>query len=105
MTKNNPREVESLTACGFDQRIPDAMLDDCVGTCRGTPVAELRRRLHAQVRTEWRSKSLAPVGLAHEPHAQGVHPKDRQASAQVRAGRGAAVCRVQTGDRSGAHSR
>ena len=57
------RAVESVTECGFQQRIPDATLYDLVGQFSGAQVAELRRQLHAQVRTDWRSKSLAPVGL------------------------------------------
>ena len=98
------RAVESLTECGFDKRIPDSTLYDFVGQCSGEDVADLRRQLHAQVRTDWRSKSLEPVGLpcgvvavdnktlwtgpvaqAHDPHAQVVHPQDRPAYAQVRA--------------------
>ena len=98
------RAVESLTEGGFDQRIPDSTLYDFVGTFSGEQVAELRRQLHAQVRTDWRSKSLEPVGLpcgvvavdnktlwtgpvahAHDPHAQLVHPPQRPAYAQVRA--------------------
>lgn len=98
------RAVESLTECGFDQRIPDSTLDDCVGQFSGEDVADLRRQLHAQVRPDWRSKSLDPVGLpcgvvavanktlwtgpvahAHDPHAHVVHPPHQPASAQVRA--------------------
>jgi len=98
------RAVESLTECGFDQRIPDSTLYDFVGKFSGDEVAALRRQLHAQVRTDWRSKSLEPVGLpcgvvavdnktlwtgsvahAHDPHAQVVHPPHRPAYAQVRA--------------------
>jgi Transposase DDE domain len=98
------RAVESLTECGFDQRIPDSTLYDFVGQFSGEDVADLRRQLHAQVRTDWRSKSLEPVGLpcgvvavdnktlwtgpvaqAHDPHAQVVHPPHQPAYAQVRA--------------------
>jgi Transposase DDE domain len=98
------RAVESLTECSFDQRIPDSTLYDLIGKFSGDEVADLRRQLHAQVRTDWRSKSLEPVGLpcgvvavdnktlwtgpvahAHDPHAQVVHQKDRRAYAQVRA--------------------
>jgi predicted transposase YbfD/YdcC len=96
--------VESLTECGVEQRIPDSTLYDFLGKFSGTQVAELRHQLHAQVRTDWRSKSLAPVDLpcgvvavdnktlwtgpmshAHDPHAQVVHPPHRPAYAQVRA--------------------
>jgi hypothetical protein len=98
------RAVESLTECGFAPRIPDSTLYDFVGQFSGEEVAELRRQLHAQVRTDCRSKSLDPVGLpcgvvavdhktlwtgpiahAHDPHAQVVHPPHRAAYAQVRA--------------------
>jgi hypothetical protein len=98
------RAVETLTEWGFDQRIPDSTLYDCVGQFSGAEVADLRRQLHAQVRTDWRSKSLDPVDLpcgvvavdnktlwtgpvphAHDPHAQVVHPPQRAAYAQVRA--------------------
>ena len=80
------------------------MLDDFIGKFSGDEVADLRRQLHAQVRPDWRSKSLEPVGLpcgvvavdnktqwtgpvahAHDPHAQVVHQKERPAYAQVRA--------------------
>jgi len=75
-----------------------------VGQFSGEEVADLRRQLHAQVRTDWRSKSLEPVGLpcgvvgvdnktlwtgpvahAHDSHAQVVHPPHQPAYAQVRA--------------------
>lgn len=98
------RAVESLTECGFEQRIPDSTLYDFVGKCSGDEVAELRCQLHAQVRTDWRSKCLEPCGLpcgvvavdnktlwtgpvehAHDPHAQAVHPSHQPAYAQVRA--------------------
>lgn len=97
------RAVESLTECGFTKRVPDSTLYDFVGKCSGEVVAALRRQLHAQVRTDWRSKVLAPVGLpcgvvavdnktlwtgpvaqAHDPQAQVVHQRDRPAYAQVR---------------------
>jgi hypothetical protein len=67
-------------------------------------VADRRRPLHAQVRTDWRRQALEPVGLpcgvvavdhqtrwtgpvahAHDPHAQVVHQQERPAYAQVRA--------------------
>jgi predicted transposase YbfD/YdcC len=98
------RAVESLTEWSFDQRLPDSTLDDLIGKFSGDEVADLRRQLHAPVRTDWRSKSLDPVGLpcgvvavdnqtlgtgpvahAHDPHAQVVHQQDRRAYAQVRA--------------------
>jgi len=98
------RAVESLSECGVDHRIPDSTLDDFFGKFSGDEVADLRRQLHAQVRTDWRSKSLEPVGVpcgvvavdnktlwtgpvahAHDPHAQVVHQLERPAYAQVRA--------------------
>jgi hypothetical protein len=98
------RAVESLTECGGEQRIPDSTLYDVVGKFSGAEVADLRRPLHAQGRTDWRRKSLAPVGVpcgvvavenktlwtgpvphAHDPHTHVVHPPQRPAYAQVRA--------------------
>jgi hypothetical protein len=98
------RAVESLTECGVDQRIPDSTLYDFVGQFSGEDVADRRRQLHAQVRTDWRSKSLESVGLpcgvvavdnktlwtgpgahAHAPHAHVGHPPHQPAYAQVRA--------------------
>jgi hypothetical protein len=100
------RAVESLTEWGLDQRIPDSTLYDFVGQFSGEDVADLRRQLQAQVRTDWRRTSLEPVGLpcgvvavenktlwtgpvaqAHAPHAQVGPPPHQPASAQVRAGR------------------
>ena len=52
-----------MTECGFEERIPDSTRYDFVGKFSGDEVAELRTQLHAQVRTDWRSKSLEPVGL------------------------------------------
>lgn len=98
------RAVETMTECGFDQRIPDSTLYDFVGKFSVDEVEALRRQLHAQTRTDWRSKSLAPVGLpcgvaavdnktlwtgpvaaAHDPHAQVVHHTGGAVYAQVRA--------------------
>ena len=93
-----------MTEWGFDQRIPDSTLDDFVGKCSVDEVEALRRQRHAQTRTDWRSTSLAPVGLpcgvaavdhktwwtgpvaaAHDPHAQVVHHTGGAVSAPVRA--------------------
>jgi hypothetical protein len=52
-----------LTECGFERRIPDSTLDELGGQFADGEVADLRRPLQAQVRTDWRSKSLAPVGV------------------------------------------
>ena len=80
----------------------DSTLDDVVGQFSGDEVADLRRQLHAQIHTEWRSKSLEPVGFpcgvvavdhktlwtglvpqAHDPHAPVVHQPERRVYAQV----------------------
>jgi hypothetical protein len=61
--RDSLRAVENLSECGFDQRVPDSTLYDFVGKFSGNRVAELRSQLHTQIRTEWRSKSLEPVGL------------------------------------------
>lgn len=97
------RGVESLTETAFDQRVPDSTLYDFVGQFGKAEVAQLRDQLHAQTRTDWRSKSLEPVGLpcgaaavdnktlwtgavaaAHDPDAQTVHPKNGPPYAQLR---------------------
>lgn len=97
------RAVEQLTALAFRGRVADTTLYDLVSSFTSAEVAGLRRQLHAQMRSEWRSKALAPVGLpcgmaavdnktvwtgpvaaAHDPCAQVVHRKDRAAYAQVR---------------------
>lgn len=102
--RGSVRAVECLTECGFAQRVPDSTLYDFVGQFSGAEVADLRRQLHAPVRTDWRRKALDPVGLpcgvvgvdnktlwtgpvthAHDPDAQGVHPPHGPAYAQVRA--------------------
>lgn len=96
------RAVERLTAMSGRRRIPDTTLYDFVSRFGPEEVAELRQQLQAQVRSDWRSKSLAPVGLpcgvvavdnktvwsgspaAAPAEAQVVHPPDRPAYAQVR---------------------
>jgi hypothetical protein len=97
------RGVETLTELAFEARLPDTTLYDLVGQFSGPAVESLRTQLHAQMRTDWRSKSLEAVGLpcgvaaidnktlwtgplqaAHDPEAQAVHPKDKAAYAQVR---------------------
>lgn len=96
------RAVERLTEMGRGRRIPDTTLYDFVGRFGRAEVAGLRQQLQAQVRSDWRSKSLAPVGVpcgvvaldnktvwsgapAGAPAAaQVVHPPDRPAYAQVR---------------------
>lgn len=102
--RGSVRAVETMPECGFDRRIPDSTLYDCVGKCSSHTVEELRSQLHAQTRTDWRSTSLEPVGLpcgvaavenktvwtgpvatAHDPHAQVVHHTARRAYAHVRA--------------------
>ena len=58
------RAVESVTECGVDQRIPDSTRSDCVGQFSGEDVADLRRQLHAHVRTDWPSQVPCTRGLA-----------------------------------------
>ena len=98
------RQVETMSEYAGAARLPDSTLYDFVGQFASDAVAELRSQLHAQVRSDWRSKSLEPVGLpcgvaavdnktlwsgpvahAHDPAAQVVHPPGRPAYAQVRA--------------------
>src|SRR5260370_55166 len=57
------RAVEQLTALAFTARVADTTLYEFVSKFRSEEVAGLRRQLHAQMRSEWRSKSLTPVGL------------------------------------------
>lgn len=98
------RQVETMSEYAGSARIPDSTLYDFVGQFASDAVAELRTQLQAQVRSDWRSQSLEPVGLpcgvaavdnktlwsgpvahAHDPAAQVVHPPGRPAYAQVRA--------------------
>jgi hypothetical protein len=84
--------------CGFDKRIPDSMLYDFVGKFSGAEVADLRRQLHPQVRTDWRGQCLEAVGwpcgvvaiadktvwtdtvgYAHDAQPQIVHQQGRPA--------------------------
>ena len=61
--RSSLRSVERLTAMTSGKRVPDTTLYDFVERFGETEVAGLRRQLQAQVRSEWRSKTLAPVGL------------------------------------------
>jgi hypothetical protein len=102
--RSSLRNVETLSELSAEQRVPDSTLYDLLGQCSEHEEADLRRQLHAQVKSAWRSKSLAPVGLpcgvaaidnktlwsgapeqAKDPAAQVIHPKDRPAYATVRA--------------------
>ena len=102
--RSSLRNVETMTEIGSSERVPDSTLYDVVGQFGVAEVEQLRDQLHAQVKSEERSKSLAPVGLpcgvaavdnktlwsgepeaAKDPEAQLVHPKDRPAYATVRA--------------------
>lgn len=108
--RSSLRGVESLTELACTARIPDTTLYDFLSQFGRQEVEGLRTQLHAQVKTEWRSKSLEPSGLpcgvaaidnktlwsgrreaAHDPQAQVVHPKDRPAYAQLRVVRTALV--------------
>jgi predicted transposase YbfD/YdcC len=100
--RSSLRGVERLTELSSGKRIPDTTLYDLVSRFGPAEVAELRQQLQAQVRSEWRSKSLRPVGVpcgvvaldnktvwsgsaeAAPAEAQVVHPPDRPAYAQVR---------------------
>jgi len=100
--RSSLRAVERLTEMSRGRRIPDTTLYDFVSRFGGEEVAGLRQQLQAQVRSDWRSKSLAPVGVpcgvvaidnktvwsgppAGAPaEAQVVHPPDWPAYAQVR---------------------
>jgi predicted transposase YbfD/YdcC len=96
------RAVERLTEIHRQRRVPDTTLYDFVSRFGAAEVAGLRRQLQAQVRSDWRSKSLAPVGVpcgvvaidnktvwsgseARAPaEAQVVHPAEQPAYAQLR---------------------
>lgn len=102
--RSSLRNVETLSELTAAERVPDSTLYDWLGQFSEKDAADLRRQLHAQVQSAWRSKSLEPVGLpcgvaaidnktlwsgapeaAKDPAAQVVHPKDRPADATVRA--------------------
>lgn len=108
--RSSLRNVETMTEIGFDKRVPDSTLYDLVGKFEAQDVADLRTQLHAQIKSEERSKSLEPVGLpcgvaavdnktlwsgtpeeAKDPAAQVVHPKGRPPYATVRAVRTALI--------------
>ena len=94
--------MERLTEIHRQRRVPDTTLYDFVSRFGEAEVAELRRQLQAQVRSDWRSKSLVPVGVpcgvvaidnktvwsgseAMAPtEAQVVHPAEQPAYAQLR---------------------
>jgi hypothetical protein len=102
--RSSLRNVETLSELSSDRRVPDSTLYDLLGQFAEKDEADLRRQLHAQVKSAWRSKSLVPVGLpcgvaaldnktlwsgapeaAKDPAAQVIHPKDRPAYATLRA--------------------
>lgn len=96
------RAVERLTEIHRQRRVPDTTLYDFVSRFGEAEVAELRRQLQAQVRSDWRSKALAPVGVPcgvvaidnktvwsgsetlAPAAAQVVHPAEQPAYAQLR---------------------
>lgn len=100
--RSSLRAVERLTEMRRRTRVPDTTLYDFVSHFGVAEVAGLRRQLQAQVRSDWRSKSLQPVGVpcgvvaidnktvwsgseALAPaQAQVVHPPDQPAYAQLR---------------------
>jgi hypothetical protein len=98
------RGVEALSERSAEQRVPDSTLYDLLSQFGQEAETALRNQLHAQVKSDWRSKSLEPVGLpcgvaavdnktlwsgrpeeAKDPEAQVIHPKNRPAYATVRA--------------------
>lgn len=100
--RSSLRAVERLTEISRPMRIPDTTLYDFVSRFKKEEVAGLRRQLQAQVRSDWRSKSLEPVGVPcgvvaidnktvwsgsaalAAAEAQVVHPADQPAYAQLR---------------------
>lgn len=100
--RSSLRAVERLTEMSRPVRIPDTTLYDFVSRFGKEEVAELRQQLQAQVRSDWRSKSLAPVAVpcgvvaidnktvwvgspvVAPAEAQVVHPPDQAPYAQVR---------------------
>jgi predicted transposase YbfD/YdcC len=100
--RSSLRAVERLTEIHRQRRVPDTTLYDFVSRFGEAEVAGLRRQLQAQVRSDWRSKSLAPVGVpcgvvaidnktvwsgsetSAPAAAQVVHPPERPAYAQLR---------------------
>jgi hypothetical protein len=102
--RSSLRQVETLSELSGPRRVPDTTLYDLLGQFSENEEAGLRRQLHAQAKSAWRSKSLVPVGLpcgvaamdnktlwsgapeaAQDPAAQVIHPKDRPAYATLRA--------------------
>jgi hypothetical protein len=102
--RSSLRNVKTMTEISSSERVPDSTLYDLVGQFGVAEVEQLRDQLHAQVKSEERSKSLEPVGLpcgvaavdnktlwsgepeaAKDPAAQVVHPQGRPAYATVRA--------------------
>ena len=61
--RSSLRNVETLSELHGVQRVPDTTLYDLLGQCSEQEEADLRRQLHAQAKSAWRSKALAPVGL------------------------------------------
>ncbi len=102
--RSSLRNVETMTEMGCAKRVPDSTLYDLVGQFGEQEVEQLRDQLHAQVKSDERSKSLVPVGLpcgvaavdnktlwsgapeeAKDPQAQVIHPPGRPAYATLRA--------------------
>jgi len=100
--RSSLRAVERLTEISRGSRIPDTTLYDFVSRFGSPEVAGLRQQLQAQVRSDWRSKSLTPVGVpcgvvaidnktvwtgspkTAPAEAQVVHPPEQPAYAQLR---------------------
>ncbi len=84
-------------------RVPDTTLYDFVERFGETEVAGLRRQLQAQVRSEWRSKTLAPVGLPWGSSSRQQNGMDRPRGGSAGWGAGGAAERP-AGLRAGAGS-
>ena len=56
--RSSLRNVETMTEIGSSARVPDSTLYDFVGQFGVEGVEQLRDQLQAQVKRDWRSKSL-----------------------------------------------
>lgn len=119
VNRSSLRNVESLTEMvgnalpiKFSRRLPDSTLYDLLERLEPQP---LRQQLHAQIKEQERSKSLAPLGLpvgvvavdnktiwsgkpdeAQDPNCQDVHSKDRPPYSQLRVVRSCLISAAST---------
>jgi hypothetical protein len=61
--RSSLHNVETMTEIGSSARVPDSTLYDFVAKFGEPEVEQLRDQLHAQVKSDERSKALEPVGL------------------------------------------